>query len=332
MDELSKITVLLSLAIFAIIIGFGGCTSQQNPQENSQASGSHVLIGLQMTPASTLVQVADEKGFFKKNGIDVEIKEFTAGKFAFQALLANSVDFAVVGDIPVALAKMQGNEFYVVSEVGGNRNEAPLLVADDNSKTMEEFFSKKRKIATSIGGTPEFSLYLNLKEHNVSKENVEIISQKPEEMIGAFSNGSVDGINIFEPYPTIAEEKSGRQTKRFALPAEIYTARYLLTSRKDLADKNPETVKAVLKSLKEAETFVRENPEEAKALVSKRTKFDRAIIEKIWGDFDFSVPITEQLSKNLEMESKWAVETGKAKPGNTDFSPIMRKDLLAGAG
>jgi len=307
--------IITWIVLFALALALLGCSSA--PKEK-------ILIGLQLTPASTLVQVADEKGFFKNNGLDIEIKEFTAGKFAFQAMIAKSVQFSVVGDIPVTLAKMQGNGFYVLSEVGENKNEAPLLIRDDGSKSVADFFAKKRKISTSIGGTPEFSLYLNLKANNIPKEQVEIVAQRPEEMVGALSNGSVDGINIFEPYPSIAEEKMQGKTKRFPLAPQIYTAKYLLAADSDFVNKNPQIAQKMLKSLKEAQDFVQSHPQEAQEIVAKRTKFDRLIISKIWGDFDFKARLSGQLSKTLEMERDWAIETGKVKDGAaTDFSSLM---------
>jgi len=42
-----------------------------------------------------MLQVTPAKGFFLDEGVEVEIKEFTAGKFALQAFLSGSIDYAV---------------------------------------------------------------------------------------------------------------------------------------------------------------------------------------------------------------------------------------------
>ncbi|HZX34531.1 MAG TPA: ABC transporter substrate-binding protein [archaeon] len=315
------------VSVLALVILVSGCASQEKTER--------VQIGLQLTPASTLVQVADAKGFFKANDLNVEIQEFTAGKFAFQAMLSKSAEFSVVGDIPPVLAKMQGSDFYIVSEVGTNYNEAPVLAIDDGSRTPQEYFSKaKRKVSTSQGGTPEFSFYLFMKEYGVTKEQVEIIAQKPEEMVGALSSGSVDAISIFEPYPSLAEEKSGKDTIRFQLPKGVYPTKYLLAADKDFTDKNPETVKRVVRALKQAERFVAENPEEARQIVAEKTKFDREIIDKIWGDFIFKAELSEELLPLWEKERAWAIETGKIDDdnGKTDFESLLRRDLMQNAG
>jgi len=315
--------VLILIALAAVIV-LSGCVSEQKSEK--------VKIGLQLTPASALVQVADAEGFFKSNALDVEITEFTAGKFAFQALLSKDLDFAIVGDIPPVLAKMQGNNFYILAEIGTNENEAPVLVIDDGSKTPEEYFSKPRKISTSQGGTPEFSFYLFMKEYGIEKDGVEITAQKPEEMIGTLASGSVDGIAIFEPYPTLAEEKIDKKMLRFTLPEGVYPTKYLLSADREFVDKNPETAKRLLKALIQAEEFVKENPEKARKIVAQRTKFDKGIVDKIWPDFIFTVDLSEALLKNWEKEMKWAIETGKAQGGGEpDFKALLRRDLLDAA-
>lgn len=317
--------VWILLALLATSLLLVGCIA--NPPQAA------VQLGLQLTPASSLVQIAKEKGFFEKNGVNVEIKEFTAGKFAFQAMLANSADLSVVGDIPVALAKLQGNDFVVLAQIGENYNEAPVIVRDDGSATPQEYFLKtKRKLSTSLGGTPEFSTYLFLKEFNIPVSQVEIIAQKPEEMVGALASGSVDAIAIFEPYPSLAEQTLLGKTKRFTLPAGVYPTAYLLAANTEWVEKNPEKAVAVLKALKEAKDFAKQNPVESQQIVSKYTKFESAIIQKIWSDFDLRVWLSDHLVDTWQKETAWAVETGKINPTPVpDFTTLFRPDLLQAA-
>ena len=46
---------------------------------NQGAALPKLTVGIQVSPAMALVMVAEDKGFFDKAGVDVEIKEFTAG-------------------------------------------------------------------------------------------------------------------------------------------------------------------------------------------------------------------------------------------------------------
>ncbi len=317
-----KRQIFLIIGIVLSVLLLGCITS---PDANPK-----VTIALQLNPDSALVQIAQEKGFFAQNGLDVELKEFTAGKFAFQAMLANNSDLSVVGDVPIALATIQGNDFQVLSSIGENFNEAPVLVQDDGSATAQEFFQKtKRTLSTSQGGTPEYSTYLFLKENQISTSQVEIIAQKPEEMPPSLINGSVDAIVIFEPYPSVAEEALAGKTKRFQLKHGTYAANYLLAANTKWLNAHFDQAIAVLKSLRMAEQFAQENPSEAQNIVAKRTKFKREMVQKIWSDFDLRVRISEYVIPNWINESIWAMDTNKAKQGPIpDFNSLLRTDLL----
>lgn len=310
--------VFVTLLLVSLVIS--GCVASQN--------SNVVRIGFQNTPASALVQIADEKGLFEKNGVHVKLEEFTAGKFALQAMLAGSVEMSTPAEIPVMLAKMQGNELYILTEIGENQNEAPMIVRAEGNPTIQDFFSQKRKISTSLGGTPEYATYQYLKYFNIPKENVEIIAQKPEEMVGALSSSSVDGIVIFEPYPSLAEQTLPGKTNRFTLSAGVYTTAYLLAANKAWVDQNPEQAKSILKALNEAEDFVRENPAESKEIVARRTKFSPEIINKIWSDFDLRASISDQLLQTWNEEAQWAIDTNKVTSTVIpDFTTLLRPDL-----
>ena len=313
--------VFLSLVVLFVL---SGCT---------QSNEDTIKFGLQATPESSIVQIAAEKGFFEEQGMNVEIVDFTAGKFALQAFLADELDFAVVGDLPVALATMQGNELYVLAEIAVCPGENPMIVLDDGSKDAVEFFSKtKRKITTSIGGTPEFYTYNFLKYYNIDSIDVEIIAQKPEEMVSAFSNNSVDAMSIFEPYPSIAERVLSGKTKRFDIPGEIYSPRYVIVADKKWVDSNPENAKKFVKALLKAEEFIVNNKSESQAIVAESTKFDNELITKIWGFCDMSVGASDGLVKVWTDEANWAIETNKLeKMPIPNFESILRRDIIESA-
>lgn len=312
-----KLVFVMLLVVSLVLLG---CISSEN--------SNSVRIGFQNTPASALVQIADEKGLFEKNGVNVKLEEFTAGKFSLQAMLAGSVEMSTPAEIPVMLAKMQGNELYVLTEIGENQNEAPMIVRADGNLTIQEFFSQKRTLSTSLGGTPEYATYQYLKHFSISKENVEIIAQKPEEMVGALSSSSVDAIVIFEPYPTLAEQTLPGKTVRYELLPGVYTTAYVLAANKTWVDANPENARDVIRALKEAEDFARENPSEAKEIVARRTKFSPEIIDAIWSDFDLRARISDHLIQTWNEEAQWAIDTNKVTSTTIpDFTTLFRPDL-----
>lgn len=310
-EHMSKSSKNIIWAIVAVtIVGF---LFLQN--KNELKDMDTVTVGIQTSPAMALVMVAKDKGLFEKEGIRVELKEFTAGKFALEAFLGGSLDFSISGDVPAALAALQGNKFVVPAQVVKKTvNEVRVVALKDSttsaSTTAEEYFkTKKRKLATSIGGGPEFFTYEFLNKLGISKDQVEIISQTPKDMPASIVSGSVDAIAIFDPVAYVAEKQLGQKSITFT-DKDIYSELYVIEASESVKE-NPEKLEKFLRGLVNAEQFVKNNPEEAKAIVMKYTKLDKDTVDGIWSSFDFSIALTPQLLEYWDREAKWAKDTGK---------------------
>lgn len=275
-----------------------------------------VTVGIQVSPAMTLVMVAKDKGFFLEEGVDVEIREFTAGKFALQAFLGGSIDFAVSGEVPVALATLQGNKIRVVSQVVENTVNEVRVVAlkDSNIKDPTDYFKrKKRKLATSIGGGPEFYTYEFMKRYGIKNEDIEIVSQKPEDMPAALAAGSVDAISIFDPFAFIAEKRLGERVITFKDP-ELYSEFYVLDVRPEQIEQKAKEIEALLRGFSRAGKFIQENPAEAKKILQDYTKLEEDVIDGIWDNFVFKPALTKKLIDYWNAQAVWAKKTGKVTP------------------
>lgn len=319
--RLTKIVslILTAITLFCFSATIISCSNnkgeagKEKSQNEKASSLPHVTLGIQVSPAMAIVMVAQDKNFFKEEGVEVEIKEFTAGKFALQAFLGNSLDFAVTGEVPVCLATLQGNKISVLSQVVSRTVNEVRVVArkDERSLTATEYFrKKKRKLATSFGGGPEFYTYNFLNRFGIKKEEVEIISQKPEDMPAALETGSVDAVSIFDPFAFIAEQKLAGKGITYS-DSSLYSELYILNGHEEHINSKPEISRAILKALVKSSLFIKENPEDAKRITQKYTKLDGKVIDGIWKNFHFDLALNATLLQYWKAEAKWAKETGK---------------------
>lgn len=315
--------------VLAVMLAVSGCFNSkitgQVIQENKP-----ITIGMQVGPASTLLMVAKDEGFFDAEGLNIQLVEFTAGKFALQAFLANSLDLAASGEVPVILSSLQGNEFYIITQVVERTKNEVRVVAlkEGNLSTPEKYFkAKKRKLATSFGGGPEFYTYNFLKKYNIT--DVEIISQKPEDMPVALQSKTVDAISIFEPFAYFAEQKLGEESITFK-DDKLYSQLYVLSAKREWVSANPETVEKILKALAKASDFIQKNPEESKLILMKYTKLDKETVDGIWNNFVYKPVLNDLLPKYLNEEAQWAKETGKISKDTKipDFDEYIYKGTL----
>lgn len=66
-----------------------------------EAKPLKLRIGWVFAMANAPALIAKEKGYFKEEGLDVEILSFTSGPIVHQALAAGELDMAYIGSPPV---------------------------------------------------------------------------------------------------------------------------------------------------------------------------------------------------------------------------------------
>jgi len=329
--------------IIAFIVGVFIYTKldRQNKHGGKQAVLKNLTVGFQVSPAMALVMVAKDKGFYEQEGLNVELKEFTAGKFALQAFFGGSLDIAISGDVPVALATLQGNKTLVAGQVVAKTTNEVRIVANTKgvpfidtgkgkldpidyvNRPRQYFESKKRKLATSFGGGPEFFTYEFLNDIGIEKDQIELISQTPADMPAALLSGSVDAISIFDPFAFIAERQLRDRARRAEHTPEfevfinpnIYSELYVVNTQPSVkgSEDKQETIRRFLHALVEAEQFIEGNYQEAQKIVMNYTKLDQETIESIWSNFDFRVVLTPKLMEYWKREVEWAKATDKVK-------------------
>ena len=321
---------ILALVILFVIGGWWLWSNQRRAVIDRPAIQRRpsVKIGIQVSPAMAVVMVADKKGFFDAEGIDVKIERFSAGKFALAAAIAGSIDFAVSGEVPTCLAVLQRNDLRIVTQVVERTVNEVRVVArrDDHSSSPQQYFrAAKRKLSTSLGGGPEMYTFSVLKHHGISADDVEIISQKPEDMPAALESGSVDAIAIFDPFAFIAEKRLGEKAVTFT-DDEVYSELYVLNASPYQVSKQPQVIEKLLRAMISASNFIEQNPVEAKQIVIDFTKLDADVVDGIWKSFVFRPALTSQLLQYFEAETEWARQTGKIDKGTP--TPDFRNKII----
>lgn len=313
---------LLWIALIIIVVGGFFLWQRQTPTQLPA-----VRLGIQTSPVAGLVKVAIDKGFFEKEGIKVEVKEFTAGKFALQAMIGGSLDLVTPAEFPITLAVLGGEKLSILTEVNETVGGFPMILRKEgNTFDAKTYFAKKRKIGTSVGGGAEFFTADFFKKYNIPSSQYEIINLKPEDMPIALANGDVDGIAIHEPFAHLAIQKTG-EDKVFAIKSDdLYSETIVLTAKTAWALQNEQTIETFLRALKESEGFLKENPREAMDIVSSWTQLDKETLSNIWPNLTLSLNLDKKLVPTMEKEAQWAKDTGKVK--NETITPNFQDSIF----
>ena len=308
MNIKSSKNILLAVLGLIIIVGF---IAWQNKKPSEMPT---VRLGIVNQPFVALAKVAIDEGYFKKEGINVEVSEFTAGKLALQALLGGSLDLITSGEVPITLATLNGEKLFVIGEI--SQDSFPMILRKEGETTFDpqKYFAKKRKIATSIGGGPEFFTANFFKKYNIGSSQYEIISMQPQDMPIALANSSVDGIAIFEPFTSLALQKIGVDKVFVIDGTDLYSEIAIISGKQSYVSQNQKTIERFLSALQKSEDFVKRNPDQTIKIMSEFTKLDPNTLKNIWPSFILHLGLSQNLISTMTNEAQWAKDVGKVKP------------------
>jgi len=114
--KFTEVRRLLSGIVILVLIGisFGGCSPSAEKAEITEK----VTIGISATSIlPSMIHIAEEKGYFLEQGIDVVIEGFPTGKAAMEATFNGEVDMGTVADTPIVFNSFERDDFAVFATI-----------------------------------------------------------------------------------------------------------------------------------------------------------------------------------------------------------------------
>jgi sulfonate transport system substrate-binding protein len=303
---MKHVVIRLALALSALAIGAGffACSRTDQPAGPIEK----VTIAFATLPETALAQIAQEKGYFLNEGLDVTSHLHSFGKLALAEVLEGQADFATVAETPVMIAIMEGEKVSIIATIqSSTENHAIVARKDKGILTPRDL--KGRKIGTTVGITADYFTDAFLAMHGISRKEVEVVNLKPENHEEALVGGRVDAVSTFYPYLKRSLNRLGDDGIAF-YEKDIYTETFNVVATQEFIRKNPDKVGKILRALVKAEGFAKDHQEEAQETVADFTKINKDIVRDVWGDNKFGVFLDQSLVLALEEQSQWAIRKG----------------------
>ncbi len=164
-----------------------------------------VTFGSSTTHKIAAIYVAENKGYFKEEGIDLEIKQFGSGKASFLAMLkGEGVDISAVADTPIVFESFNREDFYIIAGMYSSYDDKVIARKDKGINSVADLQGKK--IGLTKGTNAQFLLELLLIYNGIPSSEVEVVDIKAMDLVTALENGDVDAISAWEPIPFEAEQ------------------------------------------------------------------------------------------------------------------------------
>ncbi|MCG6553299.1 MAG: ABC transporter substrate-binding protein [Candidatus Magnetominusculus sp. LBB02] len=270
---------------------------------------------------AALVNMAFVKGYFKDEGLDVDIIQHTFGRAALKTMIEGKADFAAVGETPLMMSILKGDKVYILSAIQ-NSSKVTVAIARKDSGIASINDLKGKTIASSKGTTGDYFLYLLCLIHNVKYSELKIIDKKPDEMLNLIVKGEVDAVATWQGHAMkILKNLSDKII--FFQGEGIYTETFALTAKQDYVRGNPEIVERVLAALYRAEQYMRKEPVKSQELLADYCKTDPDMMRELWVLNNFELTLDQYLIKLLENETQWAINEkivdSAAEPNYLDY-------------
>jgi NitT/TauT family transport system substrate-binding protein len=154
--------------------------------------------------------VALSQGFFKEEGLDVELTTTPGGDKTMTALLSGAIDVALVGSETSIYVSQQGSDDPVINFAQLTQTDGTFLVArkkvdkfDWNSLKGSVFLGQRK------GGMPQMAGEFTLKKHGIDPQKDLQLIQNIEfaNIASAYSSGTGEFVQLFEPQASIMEKE-----------------------------------------------------------------------------------------------------------------------------
>jgi NitT/TauT family transport system substrate-binding protein len=295
--KIAVVLVLLFIAIFAV----GSCSPRGDagPVES-------ITFGTVLLEPSLPLFVAEDQGFFVQNGLDVTFKIYDVGLTAASGLVNGEVELAS----PVAEYVMVGKIFddRKIQAIASIDEVDYALVIGRKDHGIEQISDLKgKKIGVVRGTILEFQLGRFLELNGVKPAEVSLVHGTLPQSASAIVSGDLDAVMSIPPFTTGIQEQLDVNAALWSAQ-NIQPFYGLVLANSEWIQQHPRTVERFLTSMKQAEEFIINHPDQAEEILRKKLNFSDEEIARVWSQNQYSLLLDQSLILAMEDEARWMIE------------------------
>ncbi len=290
-------TAFIRYTLISLTLGLNiSCT----PREQVESVSISVTYGL----LNSLFWIAQEKGFFKDQGLNITFTTYPSGKRALEGMLSTNAQLSTTAGSPFTAQLPNHPDLRIIATLGTSDNELKIVTRTDRGIEKPSDLEGKI-ITTQKASAVHFFLHLFLLQNYISDQDVSLRFMKAEELPIALKEGIIDAFSMREPFITQARELLSGKINVFSEPA-LYRKTYHLVSSEAYIRQHPEVIKKLLRAFLLAEKYIETNAVETKIIMSQLANTDNSMIEEIWDNFVLRVVLDQDLLLQLQLQKEWS--------------------------
>jgi NitT/TauT family transport system substrate-binding protein len=262
----TAVALLVVLAVVAAACGKDDKTTNASADSATTASGDTIKLGFSAWPGWFPWQVAEEKGFFDKAGLKVDLTWFESYLDSLNALAGGKLD-ANTQTLNDTISSVAGGAEQVIVLVNDNSTGNDQIIVGPDIKTVADL--KGKKVAAEQGTVDHYLLLLGLQKEGLTPSDVSFQPLETGAAAAAFASGRLDGVGVFAPFTTSALKRNGSHALFTSADFPGAIPDHLVVS-KTLVDKRPADVQKLVDVWYQTLDWIKANHDEAVKIMAKR--------------------------------------------------------------
>uniref|UniRef100_UPI003100C459 ABC transporter substrate-binding protein n=1 Tax=Neorhizobium sp. EC2-8 TaxID=3129230 RepID=UPI003100C459 len=176
------------------------------------ANAEPVTMAIGTDAAFASFYLAQERGIFKKHGLEVQFLKFSNGGEAVDAVIAGQAQLAGAADQTTMIRMARGADLRptTIYEESGSYLKLVAKSAISDPKQIKTFGVVK-------GSVSEYSTSLTLSKYGIDPSSVKMVPAGPPELPALFARGDIDAFFVWEPWPGLAIKQGARRCSPAAM-------------------------------------------------------------------------------------------------------------------
>lgn len=285
MKRLIYTLIAILVIVIVIIIAVIGRGADTNPNVSGEQLQKITVSEVTHSVFYAPQYVAINLGFFKDEGLDIELINSAGADKVMTAVLSNDVQIGFAGPEASIYIYNEGSSDYAEVFAQVTKRDGSFLVARESGEFAWENLKGSHVLPGRKGGVPYMTLQYVLRNHGINTDTDLNFDNSIsfDAMTSAFVSGTGDYVTVFEPTATTLEMEGqghivasvGEATEE--IPFTAYFA------KKSYIEKNPEIIQKFVNALYKGQTWVKEHSasEVAEAVISSFPDTDMDVLTKV---------------------------------------------------
>jgi NitT/TauT family transport system substrate-binding protein len=319
MFALGMRTPSVTLLLLAVLGAASACSA-------SRPSEDRLLIAEAAATSFGLVSIAEAKGYFADEGLATEYLHFTAGRESLAAVIEGRADVGMAYQTPIARRSFETSAFRILTSLHRSHEDTRIIArADRGIRSSADLRGKRIGLPRGTNAEPFLEILLTL--GGVPSTAVEVVDVAPDAQPDALAQGRVDAIAAWSPFRERAKRALGDDAVEIS--SKVYTEMSMLVARTEALQRRRDAIRKLLRGLVRAERLVQERPDEALAVLQRRTpSLPADELRAQWDEIDFMLGLQNQLVVTLEREAEIVRSRLGLGAPLPDFGALLAPELL----